>query len=84
MSPIKRLTENGWSLDKRIPLALIIFLTVQAGTAIAAAATVWERVNDLEEYRLEHTQETKEQKMPERMAVIETILRRIDNKLQGN
>lgn len=43
---------NGWHLDKRVPLALIVTIFIQTAGAFWWAATIAARVNYLEETQI--------------------------------
>ncbi|MED5549880.1 MAG: hypothetical protein VX529_11035 [Pseudomonadota bacterium] len=66
---------QGWHLDKRVPLALIVALIAQTASVIWWGASINERVNTLE------SQVTGSQEIRERLVRIETIL---DERLGGN
>lgn len=44
-------SKQNWTVDKRIPLALVITITLQTGGLVWWAATISSRVASLEEYR---------------------------------
>lgn len=67
---------NSWHLDKRVPIATIATILVQAVAFGWMAAMMDARISALEQY----TSEIKEAKLRERMAVIENIARETDKK----
>lgn len=42
------LTDPRWHLDKRVPIALLLAILAQTGTGFWWAATISERINNLE------------------------------------
>ena len=68
-------TENHWHLDKRVPIAIIISLSVQSAAIIWWAATMEARVNAIEAAMLAGADTS------ERLTRIEVILERVERRL---
>lgn len=68
-------TENHWHLDKRVPIAIIVSLSVQSAAIIWWAATMEARVNAIEAAMLAGADTS------ERLTRIEVILERVERRL---
>lgn len=73
LTKVGRMGKQHWTVDKRVPLALIITLMVQTGGAIWWAATISGRVNQLEKSQ----QRSDDEKLGERMKVVEVLVQQV-------
>ncbi len=48
MSAVEGIEKTGWSLDRRVPMMLLVMLGVQIGGALLWAGSVGERIGALE------------------------------------
>ena len=76
------MSDQGWHLDKRVPIALILAILIQTGGALVWAGAASERLNHLED------QATERRSLAERTARLEeqsrqmqALLLRIEDKL---
>lgn len=65
--------KQHWSVDKRVPLALIFMLMVQTAGAIWWAATISGRVEVLEKSQ----KKSEEDRLGERMKVVEVLIQQV-------
>lgn len=73
LAKVKNVNKQHWTVDKRVPLALIVALMIQTAGAIWWAATISGRVDQLERsQRL-----SDESKLGERMVRMETMVQQV-------
>jgi len=68
----KRRSEDSWHLDKRVPIAVIIALLIQAASIIWWASRVESRLAVVERYQHDNSQ------LSERVVRLEVLLERVD------
>lgn len=74
----KPMPKQLWTIDKRVPLALIVMLMVQTAGAIWWAATISGRVDQLEKSQ----RQTDESKLGERMVKVEVLVQQVVDSTQ--
>jgi len=75
----RRETDNGWHLSRQVPVAIILVLVLQISSFIWVAAQLDAQVSQNRETITEIR--TQVGKMPERLLVVETLLRRVEASL---
>ena len=72
--------KEQWHLDKRIPIALILTLLIYGGIALWWASGIEQRVTVMEREQIKTGAAL--QAVPERLARLEAILERIEQRLE--
>lgn len=63
--------DNAWSIDKRIPISVIIMLVFQSAAVVMWGATMQSRVEHLEKAQSEQTSKSQVHNLPERITRLE-------------
>ena len=73
----RRSDENGWHVDKRVPLALIFMMIVQTVGVVFFAGVIFTQVG--------HNSEaiSKLASVPERIGSLEAIMQRVEHQLDN-
>jgi len=75
----RRDADNGWHLSRQVPVAIILVLVLQISSFIWVAAQLDAQVSRNRDTITEIR--TQVGKMPERLLVVETLLRRVEASL---